>query len=109
MFARFVAGFLLFFLVCCFLAVPSVTNIVARAPVGTPMPSSRAPPMPDWSTAPIPTIHGHPCAFGLVCMLAASAHVDFRPWSQVRRWCAGVFAGMLGVYVCALGVSPVRT
>jgi hypothetical protein len=43
-----------------------------------------------------------------VCVFVPSAHVDFRPWSQVRRWCAGVFAGVLGVYVCVLGVSPIR-
>jgi hypothetical protein len=78
-FARFVAGFLLFFLVCCFLAVVTRGKYRRPGPCGHSHAFFACPPIPDWSTAPIPTIHGHPCAFGLVCVFVPSAHVDFRP------------------------------
>ena len=55
--------------------LPPVANIIARAPLDTSMPFSRAPPMRYGPTTPIPTIRVHICTSGLVCVPVARVHV----------------------------------
>ena len=108
LFAFFLAGFLLFFLVCCFLAVCYPWQYRRPGPCGHSHAFLACPPMWYWSTTPIPTIHGHPRASGLVCVLVASVHVCLWPCAHVVRSCACVFADVLGVQMCVLGVLCVN-
>ena len=62
--------------------LPTVTNIVARAPVNTFL---SCPPILHWPTTPIPTIHGHLWNSGLVCVSVVSVQMRFLPCSHVGR------------------------
>ena len=107
--------FLCFFWLVCyvsfcfalFLLLPSVTNIVAWAPVGTFIPYSRAPPCRICPLHESPPFVGIHAPLGLrVCLLLVIRCV-FDPYAHIGRPCAGVFAGVFGVYMCVLGVCQV--
>ena len=98
LFTAFLLCLSVFLLVCCasfwfdvFLLLPSVTNIVAQGPVSTqPHAFFACPPILNWPTQLIPTIHGHICTSSLVCVLVACEHVYFWSCAHVVRSCACV-------------------
>ena len=95
------------FLVCCFLAVVRLDKYRRPDPCDHYHAFFTCSPIVYISTTPIPTIHGHRCTSGLVCVSVASVHVCLWPCAHIVRSCAYVFADVFGAYVCELGVFPV--
>ena len=100
-----------FLLLCCSAfyfafswCLPPVANVVAWAPVGTLMPSSRVPRFGIEPLRPSPPSMHHLCTSGLVCVSVARVHVCSWQCAHVVRPCACVFAVVFGVQMCVLGV-----
>ena len=95
------------FLVCCFLAVVRLDKYRRPDPCEHYHAFFTCSPIVYLSTASIPTIYGHRCTSGLVCVSVASVHVCLWSCAHIVRSCAYVFADVFGAYMCVLGVFPV--
>ena len=62
-----------------------------------------------YSIALTQTIQDPPCTSDIVFTLLLCVMSWLWLWTEMCRWCAGVFAGVVGVHLCVLGVCYVIT
>ena len=91
LFAFFLAGLFGFLFLCVFLLFATRGKYRRPGPCGHANAFFACPPILNWSTTPILTIHGHLCTPDLVCVPVARVHVCLWPYAHVVRSYAYVF------------------